>query len=148
MKKGLCAICGTIKTQFGGSILNTALNALPLPEMHLRSRSGAEQVPGGSFNDTGKYSFCGPFTKLQKRISQGYRGVNTLDQACLGHDIAYSKHKDTPTRNKYDDILSAGAAKIAVDERTPEYEKQDARLVNAIIAAKSRFGLGFKNKYA
>jgi hypothetical protein len=149
MKKGLCVVCGKIKTRFvGGSILNKALNALPLPEMHLKSAVGSEQVPSGSFNDTNKYSFCGPFTKLQTRLSQGYRGVNALDKACLNHDIAYATYKDTPMRNKYDDILSAQAANISLDENTPEYEKKDARLVNAIIAAKSRFGLGFKNKFA
>ena len=41
----------------------------------------------------------------------------------------------------YDDILSAQAAEIALDQDTPAYEKQDAKTVNAIVATKSRFGL-------
>lgn len=154
IKKGLCALCGTIKNMFlkslkaGGSILNKALNALPLPEIHLRSAVGSEQVPDGSFNNTNKYSFCGPYTKLQKRLAEGYKGVNTLDKACLSHDIAYATHKDTQSRNKSDDMLSARASQIVLDENTPEYEKKDAKLVNAIMAAKSRFGLGLKLKNA
>jgi hypothetical protein len=152
--KGLCALCGTIKNMFlkslkaGGSILNKALNALPLPEMHLRSAVGSEQVPNGSFNNTDKYSFCGPYTKLHKRIIEGYKGVNTLDRACLNHDIVYATHKDTNSRNKSDDALAAQASQIVLDENTPEYEKKDAKLVNAIMAAKSRFGLGLKIKNA
>jgi hypothetical protein len=144
-------VCGTVKNvfitkQFGASILNKALNVLPLPEMHLKSAVGSEQVPNGSFNNTGRYSFCGPFTKLRQRMVEGYKGVNSLDKSCLNHDIAYSIHSDTQSRNKSDDILAARASQIVLDENTPDYEKKDAKLVNAIMAAKSRFGLGLKIK--
>jgi hypothetical protein len=43
-KKGTCAVCGAKKSQIvasskvGGS-LNSALNALPLPEMHMQGRT-------------------------------------------------------------------------------------------------------------
>jgi len=142
--KGICKICGTIKNRFlasGGSLINKALNVLPLPEMHLKSAVGSENVENGSFNNTGKYSYCGPFTKLSKRLSQGYKGINALDKACMKHDVAYAEHSDTSSRNYYDDILSAQAAEIALDQDTPAYEKQDAKTVNAIVATKSRFGL-------
>lgn len=151
--KGICKICGKIKNCFlpnsetsndikvGKSVLNKALNVLPLPEMHLKSAVGSEKVSNGSFSDTGKYSYCGPFTKLRKRLSQGYKGINSLDKACLKHDIAYATHADTPSRNYYDDVLSAEASKIALDDDTPKYEKKDAKTVNAIMATKSRFGL-------
>jgi len=145
--KGICKICGMIKNQFlaarGGSLINKALNVLPnvLPEIHSKSAVGSENVENGSFNNTGKYSYCGPFTKLSKRLLQGYKGINSLDKACMKHDIAYAEHQDTRRRNHYDDILSSQAAEIALDSDTPEYEKQDARTVNAIVATKSRFGL-------
>ena len=45
--KGICKICGTIKNRFlasGGSLINKALNVLPLPEMHLKSAVGSENV--------------------------------------------------------------------------------------------------------
>jgi len=128
----------------GGSVLNAALNKLPLPEMHMRLPDGvqSEAVPGGTFQDTGKYSYCGPFTKLDKRLSQGYRGVNKLDRACLNHDVAYAVQSDTAGRNAADDVLAAAASKLALDDGVPEREKKDARTVAAIMCAKSRFGLG------
>ena len=59
----------------------------------------------------------------------------------MKHDIGYAEHSDTSSRNYHDDILSAKAAEIALDRDTPNYEKQDAKTVNAIVATKSRFGL-------
>jgi len=151
-KKGTCTVCGARKCQIltsktGGSILNSALNALPLPEIHMRLPSGSasEDVPGGSFQNTGIYSFCGPFTKLDKRLTQGYRGVNKLDMACLNHDVAYATHSDTAGRNVADDVLAAAASKIALMD-VPEWEKKDARTVAAIMSAKSRLGMGVGGK--
>ena len=154
-KKGTCAVCGIQKFQFvksirGGSFLNSALNALPLPEMHMSLPPGAasEDVPGGSFQNTGKYSYCGPFTKLDKRLTQRYRGVNKLDRACLDHDVAYAVNKDTAGRNRADDILAAAASRIALgnESEIPKYEKKDARLVSAIMSSKSKMGMGTKAK--
>ena len=151
VRKGICKICGTKKNQIikhGGSILNAALNKLPLPEMHMRLPADvpSEYVPNGSFNNTGKYSFCGPFTKLSKRLAEGYQGVNSLDKACKTHDIAYATYADTKSRNVADDILAAEASKIALGPDVAEYEKKHARTVTAIMAAKSRFGLGLKKR--
>ena len=55
MKRGICVVCGTIKTMFvksleGGSVLNKVINNLPF-EMHLPS-----------------HNFTGPGTKLKKRL--------------------------------------------------------------------------------
>lgn len=55
----------------GAGILNTLINKLPI-ELHL---------PG--------YRFCGPGTKLRKRLARGDTGINPLDEACKIHDIAY-----------------------------------------------------------
>jgi hypothetical protein len=132
----------------GSGFFNTLLNKLPLPEIHLRLPKDipTEQVPGGDFNNIRTYSFCGPFTKLEKRLQQGYRGVNNLDRACMQHDIAYSKNSDTKNRNFADDILAKIAMDIVNDVNAPAYERQQARTVAAIMAAKSRFGLGTKPK--
>ena len=132
----------------GGGIMNSMLKKLPMPEMHLSLPSNvrSEQVDNGSFNNTSKYSFCGPFTKLDKRLSEGYRGVNSLDEACKRHDLAYAKYMNTKERNIADDILAQEASTIAVDESKEEYERKDARLVTAIMSAKSRFGLGIESK--
>ena len=146
--KGTCAICGSKKFQIikktGKGLLNTVLNYLPLPEMHKSLPKGvpSESVPGGTFENTGKYSYCGPFTKLDKRLSQGYHGVNQLDRACLDHDMAYAKHTDTTGRNAAHDVLAAAASKIALSAGVPDGEKNDARTVAAIMEAKSRFSMG------
>jgi hypothetical protein len=132
----------------GGSLLNTVLNKLPIPEMHMKSKKGGENVPGGSFNNTSKYSYCGPGTKLQKRIKQGYKGVNSLDRACQQHDIAYATDKDTRTRNKADDVLAAAATRIVMNANLSEAERSEARGVAAIMSAKSKLGMGLQKKPA
>lgn len=60
----------------GSGILNKLINKLPV-ELHL---------PG--------YQYCGPGTKLQKRLARGDPGINQLDTACKEHDIAYSQNLD------------------------------------------------------
>lgn len=130
----------------GSGVLNTTLRKLPLPEMHLSLPSGieSEKVPSGSFNNTRKYSFCGPGTKVQKRLKEGYEGVNSLDKACKQHDIYYSQHSKTKERNMADDVLAKQAAEIALDSSLPQYERDDAKLVTGIMGMKSRFGMGLE----
>ena len=149
--KATCAVCGSKKSAFvstksGSGVINTVLNKLPMPEMHLSLPSDIdnETVPNGSFNNTGKYSYCGPFTKIDKRIAEGYQGVNELDKVCRVHDIAYKGNKNTRTRNVADDILAQEAATIANNPNQADYVRKDARTVTAVMAAKSRFGMGFK----
>jgi hypothetical protein len=69
------------------------LKKLPLPEMHLKLPFNikSEQVLNGSFNDKHTYSFCGPGTKVRKRLNEGYKGINSLDRACREHDIFFNK---------------------------------------------------------
>lgn len=75
----------------GSGIINSAINKLPI-ELHL---------PG--------YSFCGPGTKLEKRLANGELGINPLDSACREHDIAYAQNKDIKERHKADKILTEKA---------------------------------------
>ncbi|KAE9543755.1 hypothetical protein AGLY_002151 [Aphis glycines] len=39
------------------------------------------------------YQFCGPGTKLKKRLDRGDKGINPLDVACRDHDIVYERKK-------------------------------------------------------
>ena len=135
--KGKCAECGTLKflitprrSSRGGSLINSLLNKLPMPEMHLGLPKSVQSEfrPTGSFNSSGKYSYCGPFTKLQQRLNQGYKGVNELDEACQQHDIAYATSSEVKDRNKADDVLAKKASQIVMESNIPDYEKQDARL--------------------
>ena len=77
----------------GGSLLNRAVNALPF-ELH---------IPG--------YQFCGPGTRLAKRLARGDAGINPLDAACRDHDIAYSHSNDLTDRHAADNILAEKARK-------------------------------------
>lgn len=128
----------------GSGLFNTMLRKLPLPEMHLKlpSEVQSEQVSNGSFNKKQTYSYCGPGTKVQQRLQEGYKGVNSLDKACREHDIFYSQHSKTKDRNISDDILAKRAAEIALDPNESEYVKNDAKLVGAIMSGKSWAGLG------
>ncbi|KAJ8942143.1 hypothetical protein NQ318_021652 [Aromia moschata] len=69
----------------GSGIVNSLINKLPI-ELHL---------PGG-------YQYCGPGTKLRKRLARGDPGINPLDVACKHHDIAYSQNTDLTARHKAD----------------------------------------------
>jgi hypothetical protein len=61
---------GIIKSCYG--ILNTLLNKLNniMPELHLPV-----------------YNYCGPFTKLDKRLARGDEPISKLDAGCKNHDI-------------------------------------------------------------
>src|ERR1700755_1808338 len=81
-----------LKTKTGSGSM---LRKFPLPEMHLNLPNNvpSENIENGSFNNTGKYSYCGPGTKVQKRLKERYKGINSLDKACKQHDINYFKNK-------------------------------------------------------
>ena len=108
MIKGICSVCGTKKSVFpsskdresvqgkGFSLINL-INYLPI-EFYPYAEKG-EFVPGGSFNDQQKYSFCGPGTRYEQRIREGYKGINELDKMCKLHDQFYNENKDTKDRN-------------------------------------------------
>lgn len=134
-----------LKSKTGSGLFNSMLKKFPLPEMHLNLPNNvpSENIENGSFNNKGKYSYCGPGTKVQKRLKEGYQGINSLDKACKQHDIYYLKHKTTKERNAADDLLSKKASEIALDDNEPDYVRKDARLVTGVMGMKSRFGMGF-----
>jgi len=90
MLKGVCTVCGKNKASFvstktgEGFSLNNLVNNLPI-ELHQFAEKG-EDVPNGSFNGLQKYSFCGPGTRYEQRMKEGYKGINELDRTCRSHD--------------------------------------------------------------
>lgn len=77
------------KKREGRGVINRLINKLRI-ELH---------IPG--------YQYCGPGTKLAKRLARGDSGINPLDEACKQHDIAYSKNRENiVVRNATDDILA------------------------------------------
>jgi hypothetical protein len=113
----------------GEGIVNEAINRLPF-ELHL---------PG--------YQFCGPGTKLRKRIIRGDVGINPLDAACKEHDIAYSVHKDNiKERHVADRVLQEKAWKRVKSSDASIGEKTAAWTVTNIMKAKRKLGMGMKRK--
>lgn len=111
----------------GGGLVNTLINNLPF-EVHL---------PG--------YNYCGPGTKLQKRLQRGDRGVNKLDEACMHHDIAYANHTDYPNRQKADLQLFNMAKQRLKSKDASKGEKLSSWLVSKVMKAKIKSGAGIKS---
>ena len=141
MRRAQCVKCGKTKTQFikrdapGESFLNNLVNKLSF-EMHL---------PG--------HNFTGPGTKLYKRLNsdetpkQWSIPINRVDNAADHHDLYYSKHDDTKTRNEVCDktmlVELSGIVNPTLRDRI------DKSIVGKLIKAKVNFGLGHpikKNK--
>lgn len=110
----------------GRGIVNSLINKLPF-ELHL---------PGG-------YQYCGPGTKLQKRLARGDIGINPLDSFCKLHDIEYEK-KDLKARHKADYELEQRAWGRVKSKDASLKEKADAWLVTTIMKTKRRLGMGCK----
>ena len=138
MQRGICALCGKIKTEFvksgsggeAGSLFNKAVNNLPF-ELHL---------PG--------HNFTGPGTKLNKRLNpdltpkEWSKPINKVDTAAYHHDLCYAKHQDRKTRNEICD--KEMLQELDEIEKPTLRERLDRSLVKNIINAKVKFGLGLK----
>lgn len=109
----------------GAGLINSTINALPF-ELH---------IPGG-------YNYCGPGTKLQKRLARGDKPINPLDEACKEHDIAYSRNKDLPSRLKADRVLADRAWKRFKSDNVPLGEKTASWLVATGMNVKTKMGGG------
>ena len=109
-----CLPKGVFKTRSG--VFITLLNKLSnvMPELYL---------PG--------YNYCGPFTKLDKRLARGDKPVNKLDAGCQQHDIFYRDHKDTKERHVADEELEDISAERMHASDASVREKTDAALVRA-----------------
>ncbi|KAF0742627.1 Uncharacterized protein FWK35_00018991 [Aphis craccivora] len=55
------------------------------------------------------YQYCGPGTKLNKRLARGDKGINPLDTACREHNIAYERSNSIVDRNEANHILEQRA---------------------------------------
>ncbi|KAJ8912769.1 hypothetical protein NQ315_016727 [Exocentrus adspersus] len=110
----------------GSGIINTLINKLPF-ELH---------IPGG-------YQFCGPGTKVEKRVAAGQQGINPLDAACRKHDKAYLNNSENlAERHKADYELEQRAWERVKSKNASVGEKAAAWLVTNIMKAKRRLGMG------
>lgn len=119
--------CLTIDMK-GSGLVNNLINKTPI-EIH---------IPG--------YSYCGPGTKLEKRLKQGDKAINDLDEACKSHDIAYAQNKDTNSRNIADKVLAEKAWTRVKAKDSSIGEKVAAYAITNIMKAKSKLGMGVTSK--
>lgn len=120
--KGSGLISGILSA--GDKVLNKAIDLLPV-ELHLPS-----------------YNYCGPGTKLAKRLARGDKGVNPLDEACKAHDIAYSKYSDSEHRREADKILTERAWSRVKSDNASLGERAAAWAVTTAMKAKTKLGGG------
>lgn len=101
-------------------LLNWLINRLPF-ELHL---------PG--------YQYCGPGTRLRRRLAKGQRGINRLDQACLQHDLAYARHPPDSLEHRHaaDRLLRVTALRLAQDSSVGWLERLAARFVALLMRVK------------
>lgn len=112
----------------GQGFINSLINKLPF-EAH---------IPG--------YRFCGPGTKLEKRLTRGDQGINKLDEACKEHDIAYSKSDNIVDRHKADNILEHRAWNRVKSKDASLGEKSAAWFITNAMKTKQKFGMGAMSK--
>ena len=152
MLKSICSICGGKKSSFiksdkvgkglGDAIINTIGK---IGELHLPADQG-EYVPNGSFNNQQNYSYCGPGTKYEQRVKEGYQGINELDSMCKLHDKFYNENSDTQSRNVSDLALAHRANEIARNPIYNDEQRMFANFISGIMKTKARFGLGVNSK--
>ena len=134
MRRVQCITCGESKTQFdkkgaaGGNIIHTLVNKLPF-EMYL---SG--------------HNLTDPEKELYKRLNPDGTAkewsipINRVDKAAYYHDLCYSKHDDTKTRNQVCDKTML--AELNVIGNPILRERIDKSIVAKLINAKVNFWLG------
>lgn len=104
-----------------GGLLDTIVDKIPF-EMH---------IPG--------YQYCGPGTKLKKRLKRGDPGINKLDQACKQHDLVYSQYRKGQERYEADKLLAQKALQRVVASDASMPERASALAVAA--AMKTKMGI-------
>ncbi|EFN85353.1 hypothetical protein EAI_03032, partial [Harpegnathos saltator] len=80
-----------------------------------------------------EYQFCGPRTRLVKRLARGDQGINSLDAACREYDIAYSRNNNLTDRHAMDKILAVKARKRITSKDSTLGERAFAAAVWAAI---------------
>lgn len=111
----------------GKGLVNNLINSLPI-ELHLP-----------------RYQFCGPGTKLEKRLQRGDKGINPLDAACRIHDIKYSQNTDIKKRHQADIELAEKSWKRVKAADSTIAEKINAFFVTNAMKSKVKLGMGVKS---
>lgn len=92
------------------------------------------------------YQYCGPSTKLEKRLARGDPGRNPLDRACKEHDIAYSKSEVLSDRHAADRVLADKAWERVKAKDASVGEKISALGVAGAMKTKVKLGFGLNRE--
>ena len=109
-------------------LLNKLIDKLPV-ELHIPS-----------------YHYCGPGTKLSKRLARGDQGKDKLDLACKNHDISYNNYHDLENRRIADKILYKEAIERMRASDSRLSEKAAALTVALAMKAKRKLGFGLRSR--
>lgn len=133
------------KSKIGKSLLDTVINHIPF-ELHIPTvkRIHLSFYEKLIFLPKKQYQYCGPGTKLKKRLERGDSGINGLDQACKQHDIAYSENQTGEKRREADNILGNLAWERFKSSDASLSEKMNSLAVAGIMKTKSKLVLGLK----
>ena len=83
------------------------------------------------------YKFCGPGTKLAERIERGDVGINSLDEVCRQHDLAYTDSNSD--RRQAHRVLAQYAFSRMLAEETPSDKRTVAMMTACYMVSKITF---------
>ena len=90
-------------------------------------------------------NFAGPGTNLDKRLTstdayqEWSKPVDRVDNAAYHHDLAYKYYNDKQTRNLADQMMLEEMNAI---QNPTQKEIRERKIIEPIISAKAKFGLG------
>ncbi|EFN80967.1 hypothetical protein EAI_11137, partial [Harpegnathos saltator] len=93
-----------------------------------------------------EYQFCGPGTRMVKRLARGDHSINSLDAACREQNIAYSRSNNLADRHAADEILAVKARKRITSKESTLGERAAAAAVLVAMKVKTKIGIGMKEK--
>ena len=146
MLKGTCSVCGTTQNQFvagasgfkkGGDLTNTINRFTSKIKLPWAKFPGEMHVPG--------MNFAGPGTNLDKRLTstdayqEWSKPVDRVDNAAYHHDLAYKYFNDKQTRSLADQMMLEEMNSI---QNPTQKEIRERKIIEPIISAKAKFGLG------
>ena len=157
MIKGTCSVCGGKKNQFvsqnalsvsksatsveGGDLTSTINKFTSKIKLPWAKFPGEMHIPG--------MNFAGPGTNLDKRLTstdayqEWSKPVDRVDNAAYHHDLAYKYYNDKQTRNLADQMMLEEMNAI---QNPTQKEIRERKIIEPIISAKAKFGLGVTTK--
>src|SRR6266853_5580572 len=95
------------------------------------------------------YNFCGPGTRLDKRLDENdvpyewSKPINKIDEISMMHDLTYRDYSSAKGRQVADQIMLDALDNLNGDELTTR-EKIDRRIVRPLIVARKFVGFGLE----